>query len=132
MGNDHHFETGVMMGQLFVYSGQVRLCEVGIPTNRFDESGKEFFTGDIVIIYTVQDCDGGFIDHFAGLTCVVCDQFGESLGRATPKDFYIMGIAEAFKNPLTSPKWRWDVVKRHDLIVEGEVLSDYGFSFRGV
>jgi ASC-1-like (ASCH) protein len=41
-----------MNNNLFVYSGDCRLCEVGLETELVDINGQQLHTGDVVVVFT--------------------------------------------------------------------------------
>lgn len=104
------------MSNLEIFSGKVRLCEVGLETKFRDVDGKKLFTGDVVVIYT----DNGALEATNNLSAVVAHEDG------TP---FVMGIANV--NLLDEPGyWRVLRIKSHEDVIAGEHWSAWGFSYR--
>ncbi len=84
---------------MYVYSGNCRKCETGLPTGLTDIVGKPLFTGDIVVIYT-EDNDGKLSYFPDDLTVVVIDQWqsfanGTHVLREAQGAPFVMGIKDA-------------------------------------
>lgn len=94
-----------------VYSGEVLMCQTGLPTRFKDDYGKTLYTGDIVFTFK----DNYIPDH---LTVVVSDGEGP----------FIMGIKESAKD--NHDGWNVLKVKDHSDVVDGEHWEAYGFSFK--
>lgn len=96
---------------MYVYSGQVRLCETGIEAGFADTHSQPLVTGDIVIIFT----DDYVPSH---LTVVVADEEGP----------YVMGIKGV---PMHDPgQWRVLRVKSAADVIEDERWPAWGFSYQ--
>lgn len=117
-----------------VYSGECCKCDIGIPVNAEDVSGKALYTGDIVLIYH-GECIGTYIEEWVpsgGLTCVIGNQY-QSYSDGTVEhitdDFepFVMGIKSWGFN---HPRWQIHKVKSYEDVVEGEHWKEFGFSYR--
>ena len=110
-----------------VYSGDCRICEVGIDTELKSGNGEPLKTGDIVMIYTEHY-------HPSSLTVVLARQY-QSYSNAPdellpePHEKYIMGIASV---DLDDNEWTVTKVKDHSEVVDGEHWKAYGFSYREI
>ena len=116
--------------KLYIYSGECRFCEVGLPTQIKDDCENMLRTGDIVMSYTTSELG---IDYFDGLTVVVADHFENYQGQE-PQEMedkgkpFVMGIKSV---SLTDDVWRVRRLKGYEDVINGEHWKDFGFSFRG-
>jgi hypothetical protein len=122
-----------------VFSGECLEAVCGISVGANDLRGVPLFTGDIVIVFTVDERDtehGPTVDYFPdGLTAVVSDEWttyqgGEYVRKEGVPEFFVMGIRS---RPLNDAgEWRVMKVKGHDEVLVGERWSAYGFNYREV
>ena len=107
------------MKKMFVYSGKVKLCEVGLPIGKEDDLGSPIYTGDIVLLYTMYDnCLVG-INTIENATVVVFDQYGGLSNKPeNVVNAYPMGIKDAFL--WEDPTWNVRILKKHDVVVNNE------------
>lgn len=122
--------------ELKVFSGRCCLCDVGIATNEIDMHGNQLHTGDIVQLW-----HGHFIGTdleewhpSTGLTVIVADQYKTYTDGAIeplplPIKPFTMGIKDC---GVQNHEWKVTLVKSHSMLVNGEKLIDFGFSFRCV
>lgn len=108
------------MSGLEVYSGECRLCDVGLETPYVDVMGRKLFTGDIVMSYT---------DTYGpdALSVVVAEQHTKITDQVDPY-FFVMGIRNV---PLEQDgEWKVRHLKSHEDVVAGEHWKAWGFSYR--
>jgi hypothetical protein len=115
---------------VYVYSGECRLCTVGIPTGLSDVLGRLLHTGDIVLTYKEGE-DG--VEFFGDLTVVVCNQYnsytdGTHVLLDGPMEFFAMGIRVVPINDTGS--WKVRKVKSFEDVIDGEHWKAYGFNYR--
>jgi hypothetical protein len=116
---------------MYVYSGECRLCDVGVYSGFSDAAGIPLSTGDIVLTYTENEMGCRFV---GGLSVVVSDQYTTfSGGRHEIKngdvEFFVMGVRGV--DLINAPgEWKVHLVKSHEDVINGEHWKDYGFSFR--
>lgn len=136
---------------MFIYSGQVRECEVGLPTPFVDAREQPVFTGDIVAMYW-EDSDGvwktDIIDHF---TVALASNFHCYVGQRPvrkdePETPFIMGYKSMIprKEPESEETALVDKrgggmpdgichivkVKSFEDVVSGEHWKEFGFNYR--
>lgn len=123
---------------MYVYSGKCRLCNCGEKTDVPDHSGESLTTGDIVMVYTVNNFG---VSNFDGLSVVVSDQWESySDGKHVLKDgepeYYVMGIkdVELEDDSPIFPDYSWRVcrLKRAEDVIDGEHWKDFGFRYSEV
>ena len=123
---------------LNVYSGECRFCEVGIPVNETDMSGKEIHTGDIVQLYQGSYV-GTHLEEWmptSGLTVVVIRAY-QSFSDGThqlhvgPHKPFTMGIASVgVQGQGDASEWKVSIVKKYYDVVDGEHWKEFGFNYR--
>jgi len=114
------------MEKLYIYSGDCKQCEVGIPTEANDIMGQPLYTGDIVVIEGAYTCADS-------LTVVICEQFQNFYGKDPVKlsnqsEFYVMGIKSFGVDDFGD--WKVSRVKSHKDIIDGEHWTAFGFNYR--
>ena len=115
-----------MNNNLFVYSGDCQLCEVGLETELVDINGQQLHTGDVVVVFTED-----YIPEEA--TMVVSNQYqtyqvfehsGEKTvhHKSNAHKPFIMGLASV---DWSNPENRWGVlgIKKYTELIEGERWS---------
>ncbi len=125
-----------------IYSGECLQCECGINTPFKDIDGKELYTGDIVINYTI-DKEGLLECIPDNLTAVVMNKYTTYAdGKIELKDEsakpFIMGIASCepvFIGPETQFKsdgntWVVKKVKDYRDVISGEKWTAFGFNYK--
>lgn len=96
---------------MYVYSGLVRVCEIGLAAGFSDTHAVPLVTGDIVIMFTDQYVP-------SHLSVVVTDESGP----------FVMGLKSV---PMHDPgQWRVLRVKAAADVIEGERWPDWGFSYQ--
>ncbi len=121
--------AGMVAPPMHVYSGNCRLCDVGVGTGFKDLGGKPLNTGDIVVTFTENDLG---VQYLGGLTVVVSDQYQSySDGTHRLKDgepeFFVMGIRSVDLDEAGA--WKVQKLKGFESVVAGENWPDYGFRF---
>lgn len=98
-----------MNNNLFVYSGDRRLCEVGLETELVDINGQQLHTGDVVVVFTED-----YISDRA--TTVVINQYQSKSNAHKP---FIMGLASV---DWSNSENRWSAlrIKKYTELIEGE------------
>lgn len=109
--------------KMYVYSGNVRLCEVGLSTKLKDVRGEDLYTGDIIALCR----DDGV---FTGLTVVVANHWvsyidGTHVKKEDDLEPFIMGIKTA---NLT--EWLCYRAKSFSDVINDEHWKDYGFNYK--
>jgi hypothetical protein len=110
---------------LFVHSGDCRMCAVGTATGQRDMLGGLLFTGDIVLSFVE-----GTPSYY--LTVVVRDEYRSFVGGAhmpidEPGAPYLMGIKSV---PLEDTgEWRVLKVKDFSDVISGEHWRAFGFNY---
>lgn len=114
---------------MYLYSGKCRECKCGQETGLKDVKGNMLYTGDIVVLCTV---DGGY---FSGFTAVVSGQYTTyQNGHSTFEhkeneeyEYFIMGIKSA---DLAENEWYFEKVKSYQDAVDGEKWNAFGFNYK--
>jgi hypothetical protein len=123
---------------MYIYSGECRLCEVGLKTNLIDDVGNALYTGDIVVAYTITKDTG--IVGFYNLTAVVANHYDNFCGLppvecidANKSDAFVMGIKNSdIREPLEDypdTVWRVKKLKSYTDVIEGEHWKEWGFHY---
>lgn len=139
---------------MYVYSGNVRACQVGLPTPFVDVREKPIRTGDIVAVY-YEDHNGEWrtdlLDHF---TVALAFNFDCYFGQAPVKKEveetpFIMGYKSMVlrKEPESTETVLFDDrksvgipdgiahlvrVKAFEDVISGEHWPEFGFNYREV
>ena len=127
---------------MFVYSGKCRLCETGIQTKRKDLYDNDLYTGDIVVIFKVDD--NMLLEMSGNLSVVVKDDYSTSWdGKETRHvkngqegEPFVMGIKSEWhgdpegRYERMGGNWRVWKVKDHSDVIDGEHWKAYGFNYR--
>ena len=120
--------AGGMNNNLFVYSGDCRLCEVGLETELVDINGQQLHTGDVVVVFTEN-----YMPNEA--TVVVSNQYqtyqvfehgGEKTvhHKSNVHKPFIMGLAGVDWSDSENP-WRALCIKKYTELIEGEQWSTF-------
>lgn len=102
----------------YVFSGLVKIGNVGEMTPLRDSTHLNLFVGDIVIISTI---DSHGICNNCGLSVVVSDE---------DQVYFIMGIKKVDFMGKDSENWIVKRVKSFKDVISGEHWKDYGFNYQ--
>lgn len=131
---------------IHIYSGDCRMCQVGIETPFIDmKTRTPIFTGDILIIQK-YDSKTGLLDYMSwGLTTAVRDDYttysnGEIVAHIGASEPFVMGLRKATFSDLNdddgehnwSDGWVVTRVKSYKDVVDNEHWTDYGFNFKNI
>jgi hypothetical protein len=131
---------------LYIYSGKVRACQVGLSTPFIDAYEKPISTGDIVAVYH-EGHDGHWeigSDHFVVALAFHfdCYQGQEPIEKAEKETPFIMGYAgcqprkepENTETALISDTsklvWHLVKVKGYEDVIHGEHWKEFGFNYQ--
>lgn len=120
---------------MHVYSGVCRMCDVGIPSGMFCyKTEEELFTGDIVLLYSVEYAGTDFeFWNCYGLTVIVADQYttynGGDIIEVNPLPFkpFCMGVKSV---DFPSDQWKLQRIKSFVDVIDGEHWPKYGFNYK--
>lgn len=120
---------------MFIYSGNVRQGDCGMPTGKKDINCKPLFVGDIVVTWSVVKDEkyGEMLSMFGSLSVVVCDKYtsfsnGEHRITSKEPEPFVMGI-KTVDFEEEENMWRVFKVKDHSQVIEGEHWTPFGFRF---
>lgn len=116
---------------IYVYSGNVRIGNVGEPTPLKDFTRKDLFVGDIVITSLIDEFG---ICNNNGLSVVCSDRWisyndGTHIQKNGEIEYFVMGIKNVDFMGVDSEKWIVKKVKSHEDVVIGEHWKDFGFNY---
>jgi hypothetical protein len=116
---------------MYIYSGTCKLCECGRDASITDIDGLKLFTGDIIVIYTVDE--NGILGYIGGLTAIVSNDFKNYLGKVPYFSELAYPFVMGLKSIVFSEEWEsWAIkrVKSYLDVMPGEKWVEYGFNYR--
>lgn len=110
----------------YVYSGDCRECNLGMPTGYVDINDKELFTGDILICFT----EDYVVDNLTVMTAMQYTTYSDGTHEEHEEfSMFPMGIKDAWSGSKND-KWKVLKVKDWSDVVEGEHWKAYGFNYK--